>query len=441
MAFEINIPKLGMIMSEAKLVEWKVEEGDWLEKGSIVLTIETEKISWDVEATASGFLHIVVDKGNVAVVGTIVGYIAETKGELETLQKTHPTVQMLEAIAVPTVSTPPVEGVTSKGKESVVASPAARRLASELGIDLVMITGGGPGGRITEVDVAKYHTEGPRPPKITPLAEEMARRGGLDISKITGTGEGGKIAKEDVERVLALRKKEKAIAPAKSIPFTGIRKSIAQNMHSSLHKTAQVTIFTEVDVTELVRFRELVKEEYKKDEAVKISLNDIIILATSRALKRFPILNSALVGEEILIHDSVNMGIAVTIPDGLIVPVLFNADKKGLLEISRETRDLAQKARNGTLAVDEVTGGTFTISNTGMLDIDASTPILKPPETGILGVGRVKEKPAIYNKEIAIRSMMVLSLTFDHQVVDGALSSMFLSTLGKYLQNPTLMMT
>jgi pyruvate dehydrogenase E2 component (dihydrolipoamide acetyltransferase) len=276
---------------------------------------------------------------------------------------------------------------------------------------------------------------------VTPLAAEMIRQAGLDAATIQGTGEGGKITREDVERALELQKQTETALPVNSIPFSGMRKSIAENMHSSLHTTAQLTTFTEIDVTEMIRFCDTVRKEYKRDETVRISYNDIIILATSRALKHHPIMNSTLVGEEILLHDSVNMGIAVALPEGLIVPVLRDADKMGLLQIAGGARELARKARAGTLTVDEVTGGTFTISNVSMFQVDGLTPILKPPETGILGVGRVKEKPAVHNGEIAIRSMMFLNLTFDHQVVDGAPASEFLQTLARYLEDPYLIMT
>jgi pyruvate dehydrogenase E2 component (dihydrolipoamide acetyltransferase) len=212
-------------------------------------------------------------------------------------------------------------------------------------------------------------------------------------------------------------------------------------MYASLQGTAQLTAFTEVDVTEMVRFRDQVREEYRNDETVRVSYNDIIILATSRVLKRFPIMNSTLVGDEILLHSAVNMGVAVALDEGLIVPVLRDADRKGLLQIAREARDLARKAREGTLTVDEVTGGTFTITNVSMFEVDGFTPILKPPETGILGVGRIKQKPAVHNGEICIRSLMFLSLTFDHRVVDGAPANDFLQTVARYLQSPMLAMT
>ena len=314
-------------------------------------------------------------------------------------------------------------------------------MAKELGVELAFVKGVGPSGRITEADVKRFHEEGPPVPRMTPLAAEMIRQEGLDITSIEGTGQAAKITKADVQRFLDLEK-HKGISPhVKSIPFDGIRRSIAENMHASLHNTAQLTMFTEVDVTEMIGLRNRVREEYKQDDTVKISYNDIIILATSRALKRRSYMNATLVGEEIWRHDSVHMGFAVALTEGLIVPVLRDADKKDLFEIATEARELAHKAREGELTVDEVTGGTFTISNLSMFQVDGVTPILKSPETGILGIGRVKEKPAVYNGEIAIRSMMFLNLTFDHQIVDGAPAAEFLQEVAGYLENPDLIMT
>lgn len=442
MATAIPIPKLGMTMKFAKLVEWKFDEGDWVEQGNVILAIETEKVSWEVEAAASGFLHIIAEAGNKADVGEVVGMLAETDKELAGLQKEYP-----RGVAAGVEATPPPtpavsqEASAAKSNEFKPSSPAARRLAKELCVDIASVTGTGPGGRIVEADVKQYHESGPLPLKITPLAEEIARQEGLDISTITGTGEMGRITKEDMERVLKEKGKEEEAGPVPSIPFTGMRKTIAENMHASLQNTAQFNIFSEADVSEMVLFRDWVREEYKDDDRVKVSYNDILILATSRVLKRFPIMNSTLAGDEILLHDSVNMGIAVSVPEGLIVPVLRNADKKSLLEIAQEARELAGKAREGTLTYDDVTGGTFTISNVSMFDVDMTTPILRTPETGILGVGRVKEKPVVHNGDIVIRSMMFLSLTIDHQVVDGAPACEFLQTLIRYLNRPQLIMT
>jgi pyruvate dehydrogenase E2 component (dihydrolipoamide acetyltransferase) len=373
-------------------------------------------------------------------VGTILALIAEPGEQPERIEGIQ--VGEVEEMAAPSAAgTEPAEPQKPKKKKFVLATPSARRLAQELNIDLSLVPGTGPEGRVREADVTKYHEEGPPPPKITPLAVEMARQAGLDISTVVGTGEGGKITKEDVERALEVKVREEEEKPIRPIPFTGMRLSVAENMHASLQSTAQLTMFTEVDMTEMVRFLDSVREEHKKDEAVRISYNDIIVLTISRVLKRFPIMNSTLVGDEILLHSAVNMGIAVALPDGLIVPVLRDADKKGLLKIAKEVRELAQKARKGDLAVEEVTGGTFTITNLSMFDVDGFTPILKPPETGIMGVGRIKEKPAVHDGQIAIRPMMFLSLTLDHRVVDGAPAAEFLQTVARYLQKPTLALT
>jgi pyruvate dehydrogenase E2 component (dihydrolipoamide acetyltransferase) len=441
-AVNVTMPKWGLTMKEGRISKWFKSEGDTIQKGEPFFEVETEKITNVVEAVADGILfQIVVSADTTVAVGTIVAVIAEPGEKPERIEGLQAGEVVEEDAAASAGGSAPSTPEKPAAKKFVPASPSARRVAKELGVDLAQVNGTGPKGRVTEADVMRYHEQGPPTPKVTPLAAEMIRQAGLDAADIQGTGEGGKITREDVERALALQKQAKTALPVKSIPFSGMRKSIAENMHASLQSTAQLTTFTEVDVTEMIRFRDTVREEFKKDETVRISYNDIIILATSRALKHYPIMNSTLVGEEIRLHDSVNMGIAVALPEGLIVPVLRDADKMGLFQIAGGARELARKARAGTLTVDEVTGGTFTISNVSMFQVDGLTPILKPPETGILGVGRVKEKPAVHNGEIAIRSMMYLSLTFDHQVVDGAPAAEFLQTLARYLENPYLIMT
>lgn len=438
MSVEILMPKWGMTMKEGMISKWFKKEGESVEKGEDFFEVETEKITNAVEAAASGILfQIVAPEGATVGVGAVVAIVAES-GE---------QVEQVEGAPVPEPATAteaaPADVQAKAGAEKkkfVPASPAARRLAKELGVDLGMVTGSGPKGRVTEADVTKHHASGPPPARITPLAEEMARQADLDISQLTGTGEGGKITRADVEQALGAPDSEEATVPVKTIPFSGLRKSIAENMQASLKNTAQLSVFTEVDVTEMVRFRDQVRREYKGDETVRISYNDIILLAVSRVLKRFPIMNSTLIEEEILLHDSVNLGIAVSLEEGLMVPVLREADKKDLLQIAREARELARKAREGSLEVDEVTGGTFTVSNVSMLQVDGFTPILRPPETGILGVCRVREKPEVHDGQIAIRSMMFLSLTFDHSVVDGQPAMTFLETLARHLEHPALVM-
>lgn len=438
MSTTITMPKLGLTMKEGKLSKWFKKEGDPVERGEELFEVETEKITNQIESPVSGILfQIVVPDGTTVPVGTIIGVIAEPGEQPQRIE--GPQLGEIVELDAAKAKEPKREAKPEE-RPRVSSSPAARRLARELGVDLSIVPGTGPSGRIKESDVRRFHEEGPPAPKITPLAAEMAKREGLDITGISGTGEGGKITKEDVERALKAVSVAAAVTPAQVnvIPMEGMRKVIAQNMHASLQNTAQLTAFTEVDVSEMVRFRDLVREEYKKAN-VKISYNDIVIMATARALKCHPIMNSTLVGDEIILHDEVHMGIAVALETGLIVPKLRNADKKGLLQIAQEARELAEKARNGALSIDEVTNGTFTITNVSMLGMDGFTPVLNPPETGILGVGRVLQKPAVVDGEIAIRHMMTLSLTFDHRVVDGAPAMTFLNDLASFLREPLLM--
>ncbi len=443
MSVNVTMPKLGMTMKEGKVAKWYKNEGDSVEKGENLFEVETEKITNKVESPESGILfQIVVPKGASVPVGTILAVIAQAGEQPERIEG----IQAGETVEMKADSGKSQTSETEAGpaqKKRILSTPSARRVAKELGVDLASVPGTGPNGKIKEGDVLKFHEQGPPVPKITPLAAEIAKQEGLDISEITGTGENGKITKQDVERALAAAKvvPEEEPSQVKAIPFEGMRKVIAGNMYASLQNTAQLTAFTEVDVTEMVRFRDLVREEYKRDDSVKISYNDIITMATARALMQHPIMNSTLIGEEILLHNTVHLGIAVALSEGLIVPKLRNAEKKNLLQIAKEVRKLAQKAREGTLCIEEVTDGTFTISNVSMLGVDGFTPVLNPPETGILGVGRVIEKPAVFEGKITIRHIMTLSLTFDHRVVDGVPAMTFLKTLARYLEHPMLLLT
>ncbi len=442
MGVTVTMPKMGMTMKVGKVSKWYKNEGDSVEKGENLFEVETEKITNKIESPESGILfQIVVPAGESVPVGTILAVIAKAGEQPERIQGIQ-AGEVKEVQAGGGGSTTAETKAGPQEKKRVLSTPSARRLAKELGIDLSLVSGSGPDGKVKEEDVLKFHKEGPPAPRITPLAAEMARQAGLDIATITGTGENGKITKEDVERALASAKATPATQPpeARVIPFEGMRRAIADNMHASLQNAAQLSAFTEVDVSEMVRFRDMMRTEFAKDGSVKISYNDIIVMATARALIRHPIMNSTLVGEEILLHDTVRLGIAVALSEGLIVPKLHHAEKKSLLEIATEVRELARKAREGALTVEEVTNGTFTISNVSMLGVDGFTPVLNPPETGILGIGRVIEKPAVFNGQIAIRHMMTLSLTFDHRVVDGAPAMAFLKDLARYLTQPLLIL-
>ena len=263
----VTMPKWGMTMKEGKISKWFKTEGDAIQKGEPFFEEETEKITNVVEAAAEGIVfQIVVAAGTTVAIGTIVAVIADAGEQPERIEGIQ-AGELVEEEPAATGSAAPAPAEKPAEKKFVPSSPAARRLAKELDVDITRVEGSGPNGRITEADVQRFHDEGPPAPKVTPLAAEMIRQEGLDAAAIEGTGEGGKITKADVERALKAGGPEEEVKPPKVIPFTGMRKSVADNMYASLQNTAQLTCFTEVDVTEMVRFLELVRKEYRKDES------------------------------------------------------------------------------------------------------------------------------------------------------------------------------
>lgn len=380
MAKKVGMPKLGMAMKEGTLLQWLKQEDDPVERGDPIAEIESEKITSEVEAPASGILHPVAGEGETVSVGELIAWITAPEESVPTTEEAPPVeAEEVEREEVAEPAAPPREE-----KKFVPASPIARRLAQEHGIDLVQVEGTGPQGRIT---------------------------------------------REDVERAI----QETEAAPGRTIPFAGMRRTIARRMTESVQTMAQVTEFTEVDVTELVRLRERLRRDFE------LTYTDLIIRASARALEKHPRLNASLDGDEIRVHDEIHIGMAVALEEGLIVPVIRNANRKTLREIARETKELAQRAREDALSVDEVTGSTFSVTNLGGYGIDGFTPIINPPEAAILGVGRIVEKPAAYRGAVVLRHMMVLSLTFDHRLVDGAPAAEFLHTVADMLDTPYLL--
>jgi pyruvate dehydrogenase E2 component (dihydrolipoamide acetyltransferase) len=466
MAYQAIMPKWGLTMKEGKLARWLKNEGESVTAGEPLFEVETDKITNVVEAPASGILfQIVVPTGETAPVQAVVGIIAAPG---ETPERLAPGAAPTAASGAPAPGQAKAPAPAEAG--FVRAMPAARRVAKELGVSLAGVTGTGPDGTITETDVRQAAEAGPAV-NASPQAVAFAKAKGIDLSLVAGTGEGGKITKADILRAMNPNYAAKqaqpapaAAAPAQApaqapaappkpvaapptgprpgtvLPMEGIRKIIAANMQASLQNAAQLTAFVEADVTEMVALRAHLLGRNKKNPDYKLSYNDIIAFAVCRALAKHPIMNSTLQDDGIHVHEHVNLGIAVSLADGLIVPNVKEADRHGLEELKARVRDVSGRARKGGLTMDEITGGTFTISNVSMLGMDGFTPILNPPETGILGVGRVVEKPAVHQGAIAVRSLMTLSLTFNHMVTDGGPAMSFLRTLADMLQTPALML-
>jgi len=439
MAHEIVLPQWGMEMQDALIVRWLKQEGDPIQEGEPLVEIETAKIETEMESTASGVVaHILVPEGTTVPIRTVLAIVA-APGE----QVSRPPGAAPSGTATPAPATASPVATAPSQRAGPVASqvvPAARRLAQERGIALSHVQGTGPGGRILLEDVQKAlaaATVAPPAPtavavQVTPAARHLARQHGIDLSTVQGTGPRGRILTEDVQRVLEVQA-QPAAQPRQVVPIRGLRQTIATRMLQSVQSMAQVTLTTEVDVTDAMTLRAGLARQWQDGGLSPLHL---VIKATARALQEHPRMNAIQTAHEVELVPEINVGVAVSLPEGLIVPIIRRADAKPLAEIARETRDLATRAREGKASYEAVTGGTFTITNLGSYGIDTFTPIINPPQVGILGVGRVVEKPAVHQGEITKRSMLFLSLTFDHRVIDGVPAAAFLHTVKGHLEDP-----
>ncbi|MBN1936799.1 MAG: 2-oxo acid dehydrogenase subunit E2 [Anaerolineae bacterium] len=464
MATEIILPVLGETMNEGTLVEWFKQEGDAVKRGEPLFAVETDKATLEVEASAEGYLRkIIVPAGTTAPVLTPVGIITATKdekigeeGNKETREKERP----VEERAVPSFGVPAamIQTVASPS-ERLFASPRARKRAQELDADLTQIQGSGPNGRIVERDVLAFVEN---VPKATPVAMKMAAEMDLELKAVVGTGIGGKITKADVAAAAAptvstaapVAAVETVPSPATAAspiklgpaevsatqPMTGLRGIIAERMAYSVHATARVTLMTEVDATAFVEVRTRLRDAVSKEWGFAPGYNDLLAIIVARALREFPYLNVRLNGATIEQLAHINMGMAVDTERGLLVPVIRDADKKGLRQFGEEFRTLVERARVGKSLPDDLSGGTFTITNLGMYGVDAFTPVINLPEAAILGVGRIVEKPVVRNGQIVARPMMVLSLAFDHRLTDGAPAARFLQRISQLVEQPYLLL-
>lgn len=454
MAVELRMLQMDQTMTKGKIGKWLVKEGDTVTEGQPLLEIETDKVVHEQESPADGVIaQILPEEGSNVPVNALLAIIAAPGEEVERVEAdTTPEPQELDepeqTTTTPTAPTKTQPQRTLPIAEDIKASPAAKQLAEKLAIDITQVKASGPGGRILESDIHRYiETRGPTPTestrlKASPLARRLAKEFGLDITSIAGSGPDGRIVRDDVMQasteIPAQVFRTEPAAP-EVVELSGIRKIIAERMTMSVQTNASVTLHTEVDATTLVELRGLFNEELEKRE-MSLTYTDLLIKIVAIALREHRLLNATLTDEGIHMLADINIGVAVALEDGLVVPVVRNADQIGLAAISEQVKTLAEKARNNQLTPSELQGGTFTLTNLGNFGVDAFTPIINPPECAILGVGRIVKKPVVHNDEIAIRSMLALSLTFDHRVVDGAPAAQFLQTVSQYIQNPYLML-
>ncbi len=416
----IILPQLGDTMDSGTITRWYKKEGDAVKKGEPLFEVLTDKANIDVEATASGFLrNVTCGENETAPTGKIIAYLTTTADEPLTApnasapNKTAAPVQPETANPASAATIAPTQ--TDAPRKRQFVSPRAKRVAAEFGVDVSQLTASSTSGRIMEADVRKFMaqqqiTAAPR--AIEPTAAPAA----FVAPAPTHTS-----------------------APAGDtvIPIAGVRKVIHDRMASSAREIARVTLTTEADATELVALREQLNA---KQSDARFSFTDLLILLVSRALLKYPYMNATLQSDGVHQHTFVNMGVAADTERGLLVPVVRDAQRKGLAEIFADVRRLSQAARDGKVSPDDLRGGTFTITNLGAQEIDAFTPIVNQPEIAILGVGRIVQKPAAYQGQLALRWMVSLSLSFDHRVVDGAPAGKFLQHLKHCVETPALIL-
>jgi len=391
MATKIGMPNLGHTMEFGTVVQWLKQEGETVALGEPLAEVESDKVVFTIEAPASGvLLRVIVPANDTVKVGHVLGYIGEPG---EPLPESDSAPQPLPAAT----ATPP----TSIAPPPPAATPRTNALGER--------------------------------PRISPLARRLAQEHGLDPDMLTGSGPYSSITQDDVLAAVAARsqlmapKAPEAPAIAERQPLLGMRRTIAHRMAQSWQQAPQVTLMLEVDMS--------AAEQYRRDQGV--SITDLILAAAARALVEFPQLNSALVGDSIEVYSNVNIGLAVALDDGLVTPVVRNAARLSLTELSRQRRSLVEKATVGQLELDDMANGTFTITNIGSESIRFFTPILNPPQAAILGVGHMAPAAAVVDGRLEVRPLMGLSLTFDHRVVDGLPAARFLERIKALLEDPT----
>lgn len=438
-SYPIVIPRLGLTMVEASVVEWYFKEGDWVNKGEPLFALENEKSVVDIEAPTSGYLRILAPTGVTFPVLTVIGELSPT-----------PIASQPSPAAAALRMSVPADGGDGKRSEvrpsetkpaveprRVTATPKARRLARELGVELSTLEGSGLRGMVIAADVRREAAALKR--RATPVAERMAAEAGIDLASVKGSGLQGRVTRQDIERALAERQAAAVERkPLKQQPLSGFRAVIAERLAQSWRERPQVTLFTEADAVNLVQARQQLNQALPSEEQ-KVSYNALLIKLCALALAEHPLLNAYLEGNQIVYPEDINIALAVDTERGLTVPVIHQVQQKTLRQIHHELLEKVERALNNRCTPEDLDGGTFTITNLGAYDIDGFTPILNPPQTAILGVGKIRSKPVGYQGQLVLREQVTLSLSFDHRLVDGAPAARFLQRIKHLIENPFML--
>ena len=460
MAIEIRLPKLGLTMEEGTVDEWLLDDGAAVVVGMPILRLATDKIDVDVEAEAEGILHRAVGNGVTLEPGAVLGWLL-SEGEQPpaggATPAAAPSAASVEEVTVITTVGGGDDLQVSSADGRVFISPNARRVATELGVELSTVRGSGPGGRIVSEDVEEAALTSPAPAgpaKVaSPLARRDAREAGIDPSSISTST--GYVTRGDVKAAASAPQAAAAAAVVATstlaavsgqetssiIPMKGMRGTIAARMQQSLTEMAQLTHGFEVGMDAVVALRSEMKEQYAALGVPVPSLNDFVVRAAALALRQHPILNATIDGNEIHLLRHIHMGLAVAVPNGLMVPVIRDADTLSLPELARATREAAERCREGTIGLDELEGGTFAVTSLGTYGVDMFTPVINPGNVGILGVGRLRDSGKWEGDDWVRTQVLTLSLTFDHRAVDGAPAAEYLQTMHELLARPLVLVS
>ena len=433
MSTTLTMPKLGLTMTEGTVSKWMKKEGDPVKSGEVLYVVSTDKITYEVQAERDGvLLKVYVDEDGSVPVGADVAVIGD-EGESVSDAAPASSEPIASKAETETAATVPSKIAKPLAKGKVRATPKARKTAKEKGVDLSTVVGTGPDGRIKNKDVLEAVKKGP---KTSPVAARMAADMGVDLSTVNADG---RIMKADVIAATGAVVRQEAADSV--VPMSTMRKIIAQRMLESTLTVPTVTYDMEIDCSAMMELRGKVKAAAAESGA-KVSYNDIIMMACARVLQEQPMCNCSTDMENMtyIMHSSVNIGLAVAVDGGLLVPNVKDVQDKGLLDIAKGTDDLVARARDNQLMPADMEGGTFTVTNLGMFGVDSFTPIVNPPESCILAVNSMKEKPVVVDGKIEVRTMTTLCLTADHRSVDGADAAKFLARLKELLESPWLLL-
>jgi 2-oxoglutarate dehydrogenase E2 component (dihydrolipoamide succinyltransferase) len=409
----IKVPPLGESIVEATVSRWLKKEGEPVAAGDTLVELETDKITVEVPALSNGVLtKRAVNEGDVVKVDQVLGELQEGA----TASTAAPSAPAPQAAAPAPASTPQA---STKSGGQVKASPAAQRIAAEQKVDLSTVQGTGRGGVVSKPDVIEQSATGGAPAAVAPAAAPAKAPPAPAPSARPAVPAGERETREKMSTR---------------------RKRIAENLLLAQHNTAHLTTFNEIDMTAVSELRARLKDKVEKEHGVKLSFMPFFVKAACMALKAYPVVNASIDGDSVVYHHYVNMGIAVASDAGLVVPNIKDADSKGLLEISRDIAAVAKKARDGKLTMDDLTGGTFTITNGGVFGSLVSTPIINYPQSGILGLHKIQDRPIALNGQVVIRPMMYIALSYDHRLIDGQQAVLYLVKLKELMEDPASML-